>query len=295
LNQSAHPLIILDGSLGLELSKRGFDKRELWATHALLEDPSAVRQLHIDYIEAGADVITTNTYSCAPLYLAREPGLSGRARELTALAGRLAVEAREEAGRPDIRIAASLPPLDESYRPDLVRSADEMVVWYQMMVEELAPHVDLYLCETMSSIAEAEAAASVAAQTAKPVWVSWTILDDKPATLRSGETVADAVAAIAGHDPSALLFNCSTPEAITASMPILRAQTDLPIGAYANGFPPVPADFNLATTFLEHLTPEAQTYVEHTTRWLEAGASIVGGCCDIGPEHILAVSEAARS
>ncbi|MDG2112155.1 MAG: homocysteine S-methyltransferase family protein [Actinomycetota bacterium] len=277
---------LLDGSLGHELGLRGFGDRELWATHALLAGPDAVRQLHVDYIEAGAQVITTNTYSCVPLYLERRPGLIERAPELIELAARLADEARTQSGRPDVRIAASIPPVDESYRPDLVRSVEEMSRWYALMVEALAPSVDIWLCETMSSIAETLAAAEATAETPQPLWIAWTVSDDDPHRLRSGETLVDAVAAVAHLDPAALLVNCSIPDSVTSALEHLRPVTSAEIGGYANGFPPVPPDFNIETDLLGAEPPTAEQYALDAARWVEIGASIIGGCCDIGPSHI---------
>lgn len=284
------PITLLDGSLGYELKLRGFHDRELWATQALLEGPEAVRQLHIEYIEAGADVITTNTYSCAPLYLERRPGLTEWAPELLELAGTLANEAREQTGRTDVRIAASIPPLDESYRPDRVRSFDEMTEWYGLMVEALAPHVDIWLCETMSTIEESVAAAGATAASSHPLWIAWTVDDRRPQRLRSGETLVDAVAAVEVHRPAALLVNCSMPDSVSGALELLRPFTSAELGGYANGFPPVPADFSIETTLLGDVAPDPHEYAAHATRWIELGATIIGGCCDIGPSHIARLS-----
>lgn len=285
-------IILLDGSIGDELGARGLESRELWATLALISDPDVVKALHLEYIFAGARVITTNTYSCVPFYLSRMPGLMERADELIDLAGRLAAEARADSGVPGVRIAGSLPPLDESYRPDLVRDSSEMVAWYERMVTGLLPHVDLFLCETMSSISESVAAVGTASGHGRPVWVAWTLSDETPGALRSGESIVDAVAAVAEFAPAAHLLNCSTPEVIEAGLPILRDAVAGPIGAYANSYPPVPKDFHL-----EHSTRQPvpgvdpEHYVACADRWIGLGAEIIGGCCGVGPAHIAAVHD----
>ncbi|MCP5029985.1 MAG: homocysteine S-methyltransferase family protein [Actinomycetia bacterium] len=285
-------LTLLDGGLGHELHSRGHESRELWATLALISDPAAVRALHLDYIMAGARVITTNTYSCVPFYLSRLPKLMERADELIDLAGQLAEEARADSGVAGVRIAGSLPPLDESYRPDLVHETSDMEAWYQKMVAALLPHVDLFLCETMSSISESVAALRSAAGHGRPLWISWTLSDDEPAALRSGESLLDAVAAVAEFGPAAHLLNCSTPEVIEAALPVLRGAVGGPIGAYANSFPPVPEDFHLEAS-LRRPDPEIDPdhYVACADRWIGMGAEIIGGCCGIGPAHIRAIHD----
>lgn len=283
--------LLLDGSMGQELIKRGAGGHDLlWAAGALIHSPSVVRAIHEDYIHAGADVITTNSYSTIRSKF--EPaGLMGRFDELNRLAGRLAVEAREACGR-EVMIAGSLPPQRGSYRPDRVGGFDEILPLYREQVRLLAPYVDLFLCETMSTAGEARAAATAAAESGKPVWVSWTLADDSPPRLRSGETIADAVAALDGLAVAALLFNCSPPEIISEALPEMAALAGRPFGAYANAFQPVPecwkydGDDTLPSTRTD-LSPEA--YAHFARGWLGAHASIIGGCCEVGPDHIRAL------
>jgi len=285
------PITLLDGGMGQELQRRGLRDRVLWSTRALIDRPEAVQQLHEEYIALGADVITTNTYSCTPMHFERVEGLTSRAVELLELAGHLAASARETAGRAGVKIAASIPPVDESYRPDLVRSADEMAEWYGVMVESLRPFVDIWLCETMSSIREAEAALMSTAGESAPTWVAWTLTDHRTACLRSGEALGDAVHEAHRHHPAAVLVNCCQPQTVTAAMPTLRdTARSLPFGAYANGFPPMPEDFGPETEFDDHETPSVSSYAEHARAWMSAGATIIGGCCDIGPDHMSAVA-----
>ena len=185
-------------------------------------------------------------------------------------------------------IAGCLSPYGWTYRPELAPPFDELLPLYAETAALQAPHVDLIICETMGSIDEARAAVTGAAATGKPVWVSWTLRDDDSATLRSGESLIDAVAALTELQPAAILVNCSVPEALTAAMPAL-ATSPVPFGAYANGFTHIVAEFGpgTATTLLAHrhdLDPVA--YADFATSWISSGASIVGGCCEIGPEHI---------
>ncbi|MEA2781410.1 MAG: hypothetical protein QOK29_2954 [Rhodospirillaceae bacterium] len=277
--------LLLDGGTGRELRRRGVPILEtIWSANALVVAPEIVRDVHADYIAAGADVITTNTYGVIRSELAKE-GIEDRFAELNHLAGRLAVEARDSADR-HAAIAGSLPPLRGSYRPDLVGSYEDILPRYREQVEHLAPYVDLFICETMSSAAEGLAAATAAAESGKPVWVSWTLHEDRSGRLRSGETIDEAAAAIAHLPVAAFLANCCPPESIAAAMPALVKLG--PAGGYANAFRPVPADWELETGGLlplrEDLDPEA--YAGHVAHWHADGARIVGGCCGTGPEHI---------
>jgi S-methylmethionine-dependent homocysteine/selenocysteine methylase len=263
----------------------------IWSATGLLVAPDTVRQIHADYLAAGADVITTNTYGVIRADLARE-GLEDRFAALTRLAGRLAQEAREAVGRP-ARIAGSLPPLRGSYRPDLVGPFAEIAPLYAEQAELLAPHVDLFLCETMSSAAEACAAAWAASRTGKPVWVAWTLAEDGSGRLRSGETLATAMAALDGLAIAACLVNCCPPESVTAAMPeLVRLGPPGGAGGYANTFRPVPAGWTLdgpgetdgLLPLRDDLDPER--YAAHAARWRAAGAGIVGGCCGTRPAHV---------
>ena len=282
--------VLLDGGLGRELRFRGVNiMQTIWSAGALMTDPDIVRQVHADYIAAGADIITTNTYGVIRSDLAKE-GLEDRFAELNTLACRLAVEARD-ASRRKVLIAGSLPPLRGSYRPDLVGPSNEIEALYQEQADLLAPHVDLLVCETMSSAAEGRAAAKAACQTDKPVWVAWTLHEDRSGKLRSGESIDNAVAALDGLVVSGFLANCCAPESITSVMPSLVASGAEWIGGYANTFAPIPPDWTLdgeketdgSLALRNELDPEG--YAVHVADWLAAGATVVGGCCGTRPAH----------
>ncbi|MBT4966976.1 MAG: homocysteine S-methyltransferase family protein [Alphaproteobacteria bacterium] len=282
--------LILDGSMGLSLKSKGVEvPTDIWSAHALMAAPDVVRELHADYIRAGADIITTNNYSCTPYYLKRR-GIEDRMEELTTLSTRLAREAVEQSGSNTL-IAGALPPLGGSYDPGDVQDAATSNPINRRIAKALTDDIDLVICETMSSIAEARMTAEAAAETGKPVWLALTLTDDDSATLRSGETLADTVAAMKGLEIDAWLFNCCSPDAITAGIKTLKTLTDSPIGAYANAFNPVPEGWTLeegGITYDEILGVDA--YETHAKAWQDLGASIIGGCCGIGPDHIHRVS-----
>jgi S-methylmethionine-dependent homocysteine/selenocysteine methylase len=279
-------ITLLDGGMGQELLRRAdADPTPLWSSQVMIDQPDLVRDLHADFIAAGADVITVNAYSATRCRLG-PAGVEHDYERLQQLACRLAAEARGD--RTDVRIAGCLSPYGWTYRPELAPPFDELWPLYAETAALQAPHVDLIICETMGSIDEARAAVTGALPTGLPVWVSWTLLDDDTARLRSGEPLAEAVATMAELGPAAILVNCSVPETFTAAMPAL-ATSPTPFGAYANGFTHIVDSFGpgSVTTLLDQrhdLGPVP--YAEIAMQWIEQGATIVGGCCEIGPEHI---------
>jgi len=281
-------LIILDGGMGQELINRNASGQGvLWSAKALFDHPEAVQAVHEDYIHAGADIITTNSYACIRNNFEPE-GLLDRLGEMNRLSAELAQRARDSAGKP-VKIAGSMGPQRGSYRPDLVGSFEKTEALYHEQAEFLAPHVDFFICETLSCIVEARAAVVAASATGKPVWLSWSIEDTGASRLRSGELLHAAWQDIADSGVSAALLNCSPPEAISMVLPELVSMCDIPTGAYANAFTPIPEkwDFHGDESIppsRTDVTPEA--YADHAADWVSAGARIVGGCCEVGPAHI---------
>lgn len=288
-------LTILDGGTGRELKRIGapFQQPE-WSALALIEAPAFVTRVHQSYVEAGADVITTNTYAVVPFHIG-EARFASHGAQWAALAGRLAREVADAAPRA-VRVAGSLPPACGSYRPDLVDVARGRAI-LSVLVEALTPHVDHWLAETLSSLAEAELAAELTGPTGKPLWLSFTLDDAHPGAqprLRSGESVADAAAMAQTLGAAAILFNCSQPEVMADAVTVARAGCDLPVGVYANAFPPQRDDAEANTDLLSiraDLDPAG--YAAFARAWAEAGASLLGGCCGIGPEHIAVLRQMA--
>lgn len=285
--------ILLDGGVGTEITRRGIEEEypTIGAANALLTAPHVVQSVHEDYLRAGADVITSNTYS-TPRERLEEAGMSEQVEQINRRAGQLAQTARD-AVNGDALVAGSLPPIRGSYRPDLVGSISDLKPQYEEQAQLLAPYVDLFLCETMSRIREARAAVLGAASADRPVLVAYTIPDERDESqpdgcLRSGESLKEAVDALADLPVSGILLNCSLPERITAAIPHLREHTDRPVGGYANAFRGIPEDWNEKTDpdpeRREDLGPEE--YGTYARKWLANGAELVGGCCEVGPEHI---------
>ena len=285
-------MILMDGSMGNELLTRRTDLVSgLWSAQYLIDAPELVKEVHLEYIYSGADLIITNTYSTIPSYLSKK-NAEDKMPELIRLAGKLAREAVKDSKK-EVRVAGSLPPLEESYRPDLVIEAGEAVPVYETLIKELTPYVDIFICETMSSIEEMQHAMQALKNldNEKPVWISWSLKEDKKNQLRSGETIEDALNASAEIEPEAYLFNCTDPYAITEGIKELKKLTQKPIGGYPNVFN-VPDGWTLDNEVQVSVRDlSISKFLEFAIEWRNLGATIIGGCCGIGPKFIKAVAD----
>ena len=285
-------MIVMDGSMGNELLARRSDLvTGLWSAQYLIDAPELVKEIHLDYINAGADLIITNTYSTIPSYLSKQKA-EDKMSELIHLAGKLAREAVKDSKK-KVTVAGSLPPLEESYRPDLVIDKEEAVPIYETLIKELTPYVDIFICETMSSIKEMQHVIQALQNldNEKPVWISWSLKEDKKNQLRSGESIKEAFKASASIKPEAYLFNCTDPFAITEGLKELKELTQKPIGGYPNVFN-VPDGWTLDNDVQVSVRDlSVEKFLEFAEEWRNLGATIIGGCCGIGPKFIKAVAD----
>lgn len=281
-------ITLLDGSIGQELVKRSGDRATpLWSTQVMIDHPKLVGEVHLDYFNAGATIATTNTYAVLRDRLARI-GLEDKVGQLTDTAVRAARRARAAHGGGG-RVAGSLGPLIASYRPDICPPAAEAAEMYAEPVRLMKDHVDILLIETMSSVDQAEGALMAATGQGVPVWLSMTVDDEDGTKLRSGEDLDDLAPVVERYKPDAVLINCSRPEAVAAALEIIKG-FGRPFGAYANGFTRISEGFLKDAPTVDALEqrtdlgPEA--YADFAMGWVGQGATIVGGCCEVGPAHI---------
>ena len=287
---------LLDGGMGRELHRMGAPFRQPeWSALALMLAPETVGKAHQRFVDAGAEIITTNSYALVPFHIG-EAKFKAEARRLAGLAGSLARRVANGA-KHKVLVAGSLPPLFGSYRPDLFDEAKAPAI-IRPLIDGLSPHVDLWLAETQSSLAEARFAKAALGNDQRPFWVSFTLDDDNEdlarPKLRSGECVAAAVTTMLELGSDAILFNCSQPEIMAGAVDAARAIRDARgsrarIGVYANAFPPQrdeAANEGLSDIRAD-LTPDR--YAQFAKDWRAHGADIIGGCCGIGPEHIAAL------
>ena len=284
-------IVLLDGGVGQELYRRSTrPAAPLWSVQVMMDEPELVEAVHLDFIEAGARIVTANTYTATPPRLERE-GIAPLFEALQGAALGAAEAARDRSGEP-VRIAGCLPPLVGSYRPDLTPPEDECLAHYRRIVAAQADRVDLFLCETMLSAAEARAATTAARESGKPVWTALSVNDADGTLLRSGEGVAEGAQAAVAAGADAVLINCSSPEAVATAMPLL-AEIGVPFGGYANGFVSIGALQPGGTVDVLEAREDLDSaaYAGHAMDWVASGAAIVGGCCEIGPGHIAALSQ----
>ena len=286
-----HGVLLLDGGLGQELIRRSpSPAHHQWSLQVMLEQPNLVAEAHRDFCDAGANIACLNTYAITRARLARGNNLPpigellNRAREL----GERGAAASQNGGAAMI---ASLPPLVASYRPDTQLPLEQAISEYRELIALQKKTVDGFLAETIPSISEAKAVLTAAEKEGVRLVLSVTVSDEDGRQLRSGESLADALVAIEQFDPLAVLINCSKPEVIAEALPIL-GHSRFPFGAFANGFTSIDAlEPGGVVDVLEarkDLGP-AQ-YAAFAESWLDAGASIIGGCCEVGPDHIRALS-----
>jgi len=258
--------------MGTELIAQGHPCPEpAWSAMPLLEAPEAVEKVHRAYAQAGAKVLTTNTFRTR----------ANTAGERWAEMAERAVDLARKVTTPTMRVAGSIAPLEDCYRPDL--SPRNPGPQHAQLAEVLAHKgVDILLCETFPHIPEALAAVQAAIDTSTETWVSFTAGPDgtllRPDDIRVGAKQAVDMGA------AAILVNC-----IPASQThvFLDAISDLgvPFGAYANAGHP---DEGMGWSS----NPEgAKRYADHAERWIQMGASLIGSCCGTGPQHIRQLHE----
>lgn len=283
---------ILDGGMGQELIHRyGQPPTTLWSTHVMMQAPELVRDIHDDYFAVGATVATTNTYAIHRDRFKRHDAahssdLESQFEALHQKACDLANQSRDK--NKDGMVAGALGPLGFSYRPDLSFPPEEAAEIFAEITKLHEPSVDFHLIETASSLEHAEGALMGASVSSKPTWLAITVKDEDGTKLRSGEDVSVIKPLIEKYSPDKVLINCATPEATSQAIPII-AQMNTPFGAYANGFTFITSDFTKTET-VDALQARSDLgpneYADFCQNWVEQGATIVGGCCEVGPAHI---------
>ena len=276
-------ITILDGGMGQELIARtSAQPTPLWATRVMLDEPELVRAVHDDFFAAGAHIATTNTYAIHHDRLI-PAGIDDQFETLHRKACEIACASRDAAGGG--QIAGAIGPLIGSYRMDpLPENAVEL---FDEVCRIQASYVDMFLIETASSTEQVRAAVEGAKGHGKPVWLSISVDDYNGSQFRSGEPV-EAVLDWA-DEVDALLVNCATPEAVTMAVDGIK-ETDKPFGAYANGFTEITTSFVQEGATVKELSARTDltpaVYADFAERWAKMGATIIGGCCEVGPAHI---------
>jgi S-methylmethionine-dependent homocysteine/selenocysteine methylase len=284
----ARQTVILDGAIGTEILRRDVT----WADHQLQRRPGVVRAIHADYLAAGADVISTNTFQLTRRSFQQHfkdaehmrhvgaPDLGTRWADLLRAGVRLAQQARQQSGKAEtVAVAGAMTTLEWCFRPDLAPAADLAEAEYREVAEVFADAgCDLLLIETVNSLADAVAAAHAARSVDLPFWIAF--VPNQAGQLFSGETLAQACKALEPLAPDVVLVNCAPPADIDAGLRELVNNWTLPSGAYPHIGRFDPPEW----LFTDEYPPSR--YVALAREWLDLGARVVGGCCGTTPEHI---------
>lgn len=289
--------IILDGGIGTEILRRDLT----WSDHQVLDRPDAIRGLHEDYIRAGADVITTNSFQLAKrsffghfrdeahMHYIGVPGLEERAAEMLTASVDLCKQARDNVGADHpVAIAGAVTTLEWCFRPDLAPTADQMRDEYREIMEVMAKAgADLILLETVNSVTEAKIGLEAAVQAGLPCWVGFVC--NEQGELFTGETMADVEHTLAPLEPDVILVNCIPPDDATAGLRELLAVRKGSCGVYPHIGRFDPPEW--------HFTAEypPTTLLEESQRWKEMGTRVIGGCCGTTPEHIAKLAQGLRN
>jgi S-methylmethionine-dependent homocysteine/selenocysteine methylase len=292
----AGELIVIDGATGTELERRGAAMNDkAWCAMATLADPALLRQVHEDYIRAGARVITANTFATNRNML--EPaGLGPRFEELNRRAVELAREARDRTGTVErVAVAGSM-----SHQVPIVAGADQRDAHavpppevaeanFREMAELLAASgVDLILMEMMSDPELAKPAIAAAVATGLPVWVGFSVRMGESgapvAYARPDLSAAEMLDAIPLDGIRAAGLMHSNVDTIAPTLELLKARWNGPLLAYPDsGYFKMPH-----WQFVD--TISIDDFVAYNRQWIAAGVQIVGGCCGLGVEHIEALT-----
>lgn len=288
MDAPTHDILLLDGATGTELQRRGIDiSLPLWSARGLIEAPEVVEQIHVDYLEAGAGAVITNTFRTHQRSL-EKAGMGARARELTARAVEIARSARDRV-KPEALVLGSVSPLEDCYRPDLAPDRETCRAEHAAMITHLLDDgVDYVLIETTNTRHEALAAAQMASHLAPGRWIMSFCLktDGPPGVMLNGAPVVDVLPSL--KDAFAVGVNCIDAAAITPHVRLLRRllPDTLRVAAYGNI-----GHSDAAGNWISSDATEPDRYADYVEEWIDAGATIVGGCCGTTPDTIRTVAQ----
>ncbi|TWT57184.1 Homocysteine S-methyltransferase [Thalassoglobus neptunius] len=274
--------ILLDGATGTELERRGFELAAPgWSAAAIRNAPERLTEIHRDYVAAGAEILTANTFRTHARNL-EATQWRGMARELTEEAVGLAREASQ--GR--AYVAGSIAPLGDCYSPDETPVREDLERHHAEMIEHLCDaNVDLILVETQLTIQESEIIARRVAQSGCPFFVSFVC--NASGNLLSGEPLSEALKRVLEWNPLGCLLNCVPVDEVAQIVSSLPSELEEGIqGAYAN-------TGRMISPGVWESTPgvDPAVYAEFVTEWRMYNFRLIGGCCGTTPSHVSALKE----
>jgi homocysteine S-methyltransferase len=295
---AASSVHILDGGMATELERRGCNiSGLLWSAHVLDSSPDVIHQVHLDYLRAGADCISTASYQVSALgYTELERPRSDAAQALRQSV-EIAERAREEYARESDRsvlIAASLGPYGAAlhngaeFHGRYEIGFDELVAFHAERLAVVAEtDADVIALETIPSLEEARAILEALSEIPSlRAWLSFTCKDESH--VAHGEPLAECAALIREIDQVvAVGINCTQPRLVKTLIGEAKAATDKPVFVYPNSG----EIWDAASRRWRGISDVAE-YGALAREWFASGAQAVGGCCRTTPEHIKAVRAA---
>lgn len=280
-------ILLLDGATGTELEKRGVPMHsKAWSAEAVLTHPAEVQAVHREYIDAGADLITVNSFSLAK-HMLIPAGLAEQFRRMNSEAVKLAVRAREESAAGQVAIAGSIAPttFGSGVLPGYPHRP-EALSWYVEQAEVLAEAgADILIIEMIEDLEKGSLAVQAACATGLPVWLGFSCRRNGAGELMLWDlrhTLTEGVAAISRIGGSAAFVMHTDVSEATEAFAELKACWPVasgPLGIYAHsGF------FVMPHWQFTDISPA--DYALAAGGWIDMGARIIGGCCGIGPAHI---------
>ena len=285
---------ILDGGMGSELIRWGMELPEhIWSAAANLTNPELVLKIHREYVDAGADYITANTFRTTPRAFGKLDSLVAGSVEVNkkdaALNSRnslfTAVELAKEAARNSVKVLGSIASLEDCYSPELFPGKNTAITEFRQLGGWLSDAgVDILLLETMNSITEAEAGLIALQSFELPIWVSFVMKDDEH--LLSGDLLLDALTLLQDHSVNTVLLNCNPLRRTEKAMILLTENWTGKWGIYPNLGIGEPSPNGRITKY-----ESMEKFTALMEKAIDLGASVVGACCGSTPEQISEISK----
>ena len=287
---AAGETVLMDGGMGSEFDRRGMTNPTTWSGGPMLTHPDLVRDIHQEYIESGAEIIITNTFSTGRDVL-DQVDLGDKVAQANRQGIEAAVQARSNTGTDDsVVIAASVSTMSPKAQADVPVPYEKALETYREQLGELARGgPDVAVGEMLVRISDTLAVIDAAEELGLPVWVGLSLVRDGDELYlgiqnrHGGETLQDAMDAIKDRDIATVFIMHTSVDDTAPGLEIVKKNWTGTIGAYAH--------FPRRGGPIEGSAIDPQAYLEYARVWSEQGALIIGGCCGTRPDHIRVLRE----